>query len=186
MLLDLAGKRSFFQLLHATDLEMAEEHREKGCGHCGGPLHQANYTRKPRGGLIQADSAWELRRSFCCGHCRRRSPPPSILFMGRRVYWGFVVLVLTALRQGRNTGASQLRERLGVDPKTLKRWVVWFEEIFPVSSRWKSLRGRLGAEVGNHRLPSDLLDLFLASEKNFPRAVTACLRMIGADFGPAL
>ena len=184
MLLDLAGKRSFFQLLHRIDQDLADEHRRRGCAFCGGPLHQANYLRKPRGGLVEVEEAWELRLSFCCGRegCRRRNLPPSALFMGRRVYWGFVALLLTTLRQGRETGTAvaRLKQRLGVDRKTLRRWVVWFEEVFPLGSVWKSLRGRLVASVGNQRLPTDLVHHFLAAHEEPGEAVAACLRFLGS------
>ena len=71
---------------------------------CGGPLHYANYPRKPRGGPPDLDEVFEIRYSLCCGRegCRRRLLPPSVRFWGRRVYWAPVVLIITALRQGRN------------------------------------------------------------------------------------
>jgi hypothetical protein len=44
--------------------------------------------------------------SLCCGAqgCRRRVLPPSVLFLDRRVYFAPVMLVITALRQGRDRG----------------------------------------------------------------------------------
>lgn len=38
---------SFYQFLHCIDQEHATSVRERGCVLCGGPLHQANYERKP-------------------------------------------------------------------------------------------------------------------------------------------
>jgi hypothetical protein len=90
-----------------------------------GPLHRAVYGRKPRGGPADLPEAVAVRLSFCCGRegCRRRVLPPSVLFWGRRVYWGGVVLVLTALREGRVAGVTveRLRARFGVTRPTLTR-----------------------------------------------------------------
>lgn len=75
----------FLALLYRGDELLAEAVAAAGCPHCGGPLHQAKYPRKPRGGrLFEALGAFTLRRSMCCGHCRRRSLPPSLLFLGTR------------------------------------------------------------------------------------------------------
>ena len=38
-----------WRYLERCDEHLAEECRAAGCQHCGGALHQANYTRKPRG-----------------------------------------------------------------------------------------------------------------------------------------
>jgi len=93
MISELLERSSLFSLLHRIDRDLAEEHRQKRCPVCGGPLHQSNYPRKPRGGPEDLPEEILVRRSFCCGTegCRVRSLPPSCLFMGRRVYWGVVV-----------------------------------------------------------------------------------------------
>ena len=58
----------FLALLYRGDQLLAEAVAAAGCPHCGGPLHQANYPRKPRGGrLFEALGAFTLRRSMCCG-----------------------------------------------------------------------------------------------------------------------
>ena len=40
---------SFHSLLNAIDQELAEQALKKGCSHCGGKLHQADYPRSPFG-----------------------------------------------------------------------------------------------------------------------------------------
>lgn len=71
-------------------------------------MHRADYDRKPRGG----PEHWSERHSFCCDQdgCRRRHTPPSVRFLGRKVYVGFVVVLKTALHQGLNAARlAQLR-----------------------------------------------------------------------------
>ena len=153
MLLELLQKANLFHLLHQIDLDFSEQHRRQGCPYCGGPLHRASYERKPRGGPETIPEAFCIRLSLCCGRrdCRRRSLPPSCLFMGRRVYWGAVVLVVITLRQQRCSGASasKLRNLLDISHKTLVRWMRYFREAFPTSSQWQRLRGLVPATVGN-------------------------------------
>lgn len=124
------------------DDELARVVAASGCPHCRGPLHQANYHRKPRGGrIVGALEGLTLRRSLCCGHCRARSLPPSVLFLGRRVYLGAVVLIAGV---GWSTAASvrELAESTGVPARTLGRWMSWWCETLPVSPTWAELRAR--------------------------------------------
>jgi hypothetical protein len=48
MLHDLRLGEEFFARLWAYDAKIAERVAAAGFSHCGGPLHQANYERKPR------------------------------------------------------------------------------------------------------------------------------------------
>jgi hypothetical protein len=41
--------QELYQLLEKADADLAEEARRKGCRHCGGRVHRADYERKPRG-----------------------------------------------------------------------------------------------------------------------------------------
>ena len=55
--------------------------------------------------------------------CRRRHTPPSVRFLGRRVYVGLVVVLVSAMRHGLTAPRVQrLREQLGIDRQTLERW----------------------------------------------------------------
>ena len=104
--------------------DLTEEARLKGCLLCGGKLHRSDYDRKPRGG-----PQWEVRFSFCCAQegCRRRHTPPSVRFMGRRVYAGLVVVLVSAMIHGLKPERVQcLREALGIDRRTLERWRQWW------------------------------------------------------------
>ena len=113
----------FFKFLLPIDQDHAATIRLRRCSHCDGPLHQANYERKPR----DAPSIWieeKIRFSFCCGHCRRRCTPASVRFMGRRVYWEATVLLATALCHGLALRRSNpLSRYFGVPVQTLQRWL---------------------------------------------------------------
>ncbi len=133
----------FFASLTEADAEIARRVAACGCPWCGGPLHQANYLRKPRGGLLgEAGEKFAIRHSLCCGAegCRRRTLPPSLRFFGRRVYLEVVLVLASVLCQ-----LSALRDAwvaTGVPSWTLRRWRAWWLEGFPASPTWAELRAR--------------------------------------------
>jgi len=154
---------SFFALLLDIDREMAEECRGQGCSYCGGRLHQAPYWRKPRGGPAGLAVQMDKRFSFCCSRpgCRRRATPASVRFLGRKVYFGAVMVLACVLCHGiTERRASQLRERLGVGRRTLERWRQWWHERFSQSGFWKAGRGRFMPPVEEGSLPGSLLRRF--------------------------
>lgn len=189
MISELLQKASLFSFLHRIDTDLANQCREGGCPFCGGPLHQANYERKPRGGAEGLPDAYLVRQSLCCGRegCRKRCLPPSCLFMGRRVYWAGVILVVMALRQNRPEGASAvaLMGMFGMSRKTLFRWVTYFRETFPFSTQWQKLRGRVDASVGNSELPGSLLTYFIRFAASAEEGLVCCLRFLASgERGP--
>jgi hypothetical protein len=112
--------------------------------HCAGPLHQGNYHRKPRGALIAtAGEALTRRHSLCCGRrgCRKRTLPPSLRFLGRRVYLEVVVVLASVIAQIVAT-AREAVAASGVPVRTLRRWGVWWREVFPRLPTWAELRAR--------------------------------------------
>ena len=120
------------QLLEKVDADLAQEVRRQGCLHCHGKLHRADYDRKPRGG-----PQWDRRYSFCCAQedCRRRRTPESVRFLGRRVYAGLVVVLVTVMIDGlKPERVRRIREVLQVDSRTLKRWRQWWVDSFVRSS----------------------------------------------------
>ena len=182
MLLATIQKVSLFHLLHRIDVDLAEGVQSQGCAHCGGPLHDAHYPRKGRGGPVEIPERYNRRLGKCCGRegCRRRTLPASVLFMGRRVFWAPVVLVVTTLRQQRSTGsgAKRLKELLHVSKETLERWLRFFREVFPTSTSWRRVRGLVGGEVRDQELPSGLLEQFMVQFEEPERAVVGCLRFL--------
>jgi hypothetical protein len=144
----------FLALLSRWDREIARVVAAGGCKRCEGPLHKANYQRKPRGGrFFEALDAFTLRLSLCCGHCRARSLPPSLLFLGRRVYIEAVVLIACA-----DPSTRDLVEATGVPDITLRRWRGWWRETFPVLPAWPVLRAQFAPPPPDEgMLPASLL-----------------------------
>ena len=90
----------FFEELTTIDTRIVEHAAREPCRDCGGPLYRGDYPRKPRGGLLAiAAEALDRRFSLCCGRdgCRRRLTPPSVRFLGRRVYVGAIVVLASAV-----------------------------------------------------------------------------------------
>ena len=154
---------AFFEFLLRIDQDHAASVRSRGCS-CGGPLHSGNYTRKPRGGPHGAHLD-TTRISFCCGHCRGRCMPASVRFLGRRVYWGVVVVLATALCAGLNLRRGQLlTQQLGVPVLTLERWRQWWLTEFTRTAVWGELRGKLLPPVAVTDLPAGLLQRVVATD----------------------
>ena len=182
MLTELLQRSSLFRLLRAIDVDLARDKREQRCPHCGGPLHQSNYVRKPRGGPPTIPEEYLIRESLCCGRagCRKRTLPPSCLFMGRRVYWGCVILVVMTLRHKRPEGASarRLQAIFEISKSTLALWFAYFKEEFPRSARWQCLRGLVISRVENDRLPASLLECFLGGAETAEGGLVGCLAFL--------
>jgi hypothetical protein len=148
-----------------VDADVSDKVRHGGCLHCSGTLHSARYRRKPRGRPKQDGERKEevFRDSFCCDQdgCRKRHTPPSVRFLGRKVYWGFVVVLVSAMRHGLKPPRLKiLCETLGVDPRTVERWREWWLHAFVQSAFWKAARARFSPPIGPKALPQALCDVF--------------------------
>lgn len=142
-------KGEFFATLEALDRAIARRVAASRCPACGGPLHVGNYPRKPRGALIAPEGeAFAVRFSFCCGRegCRRRTTPPSLRFLGRRVYLGIVVIVASLVAQALGAAGAQAT---GVPRRTTRRWLAWWRGPFLATEVLLAIRARLvGVDVG--------------------------------------
>ncbi len=100
-----------------------------------------------------------------------------MLFWGRRVYWGVVLLVVTALRQGRLEGftVERIQKLFGVTRLTLIRWLRYFREQFPQTKPWRRLCGRLMPPVRSDALVGDVLERFMKARDDPERGLVACL-----------
>jgi hypothetical protein len=129
---------------------------------CGGnPLYRGDYERKPRGG-----PQWDRRYSFCCAKCRRRTTPESVRFMGRRVYAGLVVVLVSAMVHGlKPERVTFLRKALEIDGRTLERWRQWWLSTFVESSFWKEARARFMPPLCQETLPVSLCLRFEVEER---------------------
>jgi len=105
--------------------------------------------------------------------------------MGRRVYWGVVILVVMTLRQRRPEGRSTiwLMRTFGISRKTLFRWISYFRDVFPLSAHWQRLRGRVGSYVKDDELPGALVDSFLQYAETAEEALGGCLRFLATGEG---
>ena len=154
---------SFYDYLFQVDLDMASEVQSKPCQYCGGYLHSARYPRKPRGPRHCLSGDYETRLSFCCAKegCRRRTTPPSVRFLGRKVYSGVIIILITSLNHGLSHKRRQrLFDQLEINPQTFYRWLKWWREVFPVSRCWQSERSLFMPPVDSVQLPGSLLGRF--------------------------
>ena len=118
--------RSLLRLLEKVDQDLADLIRLQGCLHCGGRLHSAKFRRNPMG--LPEGVDWPDRFSFCCDRegCRRRATPPSVRFLGRKIYAGFIVVLLAAMRHGLSVKRMEaVREITGANWRTVQRWRVF-------------------------------------------------------------
>ena len=176
---DLPRTARLWSVLLAIDQDLAETARKKACP-CGGHLHCANYLRKPRGTLVQLPKAQCLRLSFCCDRdgCRKRVTPPSVRFLGPKVYLGVIVILISALRQGPTPRrVRELSTRFGADRRTIARWQVFWREHFPQTPFWKTARAHLVPVVEILSLPYSLVDAFLLRHR-ICRGWTLLLRFL--------
>jgi hypothetical protein len=114
-----------WSFLLLADRDLAEESRERGCAFCGEVLHSGDFPRKPRGGPADLPPEYRRRFSFSCSAdgCRRRTTPPSVRFLGPKVYLKALVILVTAMRQGPTPmGFKELNGLFDVSRRTLARW----------------------------------------------------------------
>lgn len=166
-------------LLLEADRQLAEEARAGGCG-CGGRLHSARYRRKPRGGVpVELREAYGQRESLCCARCRKRVTPPSVRFLGRRVYLAAVVVLVSAMTGGVTRRRAHAAETLvGVSVRTLQRWRAWWLKTFPRTCFWKGAGARLVPPVDASRLPAALLERFRAAGEWAGESLVRCLEFL--------
>ena len=176
---DLPRTARFWSFLFAVDQDLAKTARKNAC-QCGGRLHCANYPRKPRGTPLQLPEPQCLRLSFCCDRdgCRKRVTPPSVRFLGPKVYLGAIVILISAMRQGPTPRrVRELSVRYGADRRTIARWQVFWREHFPQTPFWKVARAHLTPVIKIVSLPDSLLDAFLLRHR-ICRGWTLLLRFL--------
>ena len=74
----------------------------------------------------------------------------SVRFLGRRVYLGLAVVLVSARHAGQIPAAARTAEALAIPIRTLERWRQW----------WQAQCARFMPPVATHRLPGELLDRF--------------------------
>ena len=104
--------------------------------------------------------------------------PPSVRFLGPKVYLGAIVILISAMRQGPSPRrVRELSARFGADRRTIARWQVFWRERFPQTPFWKIERARLVPVVEIVSLPYSLVDAFLSRNRRC-RGWTLLLRFL--------
>ncbi len=159
----LLADAKFHQQLLAFDRDLAAQCRAAGCRACGGVLHTADYSRKPRGRPVALGEEHDRRFSFCCAidGCRNRATPASLRFLGRKVYVAVVVTLIAAMQGGlTERRLDKLSETIGVDRRTAARWRDWWRAGFTATPFWQARSAGLMPPIHAARLPAALLERF--------------------------
>jgi hypothetical protein len=155
----------FHKLLVMFDHDLVRTARAQGCA-CGGRLHSADYPRKPRGVPAEAREFYRKRLSLCCAEdsCRERTTPPSLRFLGRRVYVAVTMLLISVLvHGGTRAQLSELSREFGVGRRTVARWREWWRTTFVQSRFWLAAQAAFSPPVDESRLPTSMLERFMGS-----------------------
>lgn len=173
----LLAEARFHRLLLSMDEAIAADCRAAGCGQCGGVLHSARFQRKPRGTPAGLEEAFKKRFSFCCSapECRKRATPPSLRFLGRKVYLATVMTLVSAMQHGAKAARRRLSDQLGVSRRTVARWRDWWLFAFTTGPFWKMASATFMPPADPAYLPLSLLDRFTGS---FEERLLALLRLL--------
>lgn len=148
---------SLRQMLEKVDFDLAQKCKEKPCERCASTLHCDNFPRKPRGG----PEDWDRRYSFTCAEHRHRTTPSSVRFLGRKVYVGVVVVLVSALRHGlKPERVKCLKHNLNIDRRTLEHWREWWLKQFVRCPFWRAARARFMPPLCEQSLPLPLCEAF--------------------------
>jgi hypothetical protein len=176
---------TFHQQLLVFDRDLAASARTARCWLCGGALHSASYDRKPRGCPGGLGQEYAERFSFCCAvdGCRKRTTPPSLRFLGRKVYLATVVTLISAMLNG-TTPARLARLSIvpGIDRRTLARWRAWWPSTLTDGPFALIAKATFMPPVDIASLPASLLDRFAG---DIAEQLTSLLRFLGPVTGGA-
>jgi hypothetical protein len=180
----------FHEQLLVFDRDLSATARAARCWRCGGALHSASYDRKPRGGppLGQPGGLgldYAERFSFCCAMdgCRKRTTPPSLRFLGRRVYLATVVTLISAMQLGTTPSRlARLSVVPGLDRRTLARWRAWWRSTFTDTPFAAVAKAAVATPIDITALPVSLLDRFAG---DVSEQLIALLRFLGPLTGGA-
>ena len=131
----------FYDLLLGFDRQIAEAAHAGRCPKCGAALHWGSWERKPRGGPVGLELRHRLRFSLCCAAdgCRKRETPGALRFLGRKVYFGAMVVLISAMQSGLNPERmKRLKTLVGVSRRTVLRWRDWWHTVFAMSPFWRA------------------------------------------------
>ncbi len=88
--------------------------------------------------------------------------PESVVYLGRRVYVGVVLVLASVLVSGLTPRRlARVQAALGVSAQTVRRWRQWWQTGFVESRFWAERRGLLLPPVAVLDLPNDLVGRFV-------------------------
>lgn len=175
----------FCSHLFFIDQEIATKVKKDACPYCGARLDRADYPRKPRGGLIAKDGeTFDRRISLCCSRegCRKRVTPPSVRFLGRKVYLGVSVLVASLNELGASTPVA-IRAQTGIFPRTVRRWADWWKNHFSRSRFFIEAQGQFMPPVEKEDLPTSIFRRF--SQTSFSKKLFSMLKWLSPMTTPS-
>jgi hypothetical protein len=87
--------------------------------------------------------------------------PPSARFFGRKIYFGAVIVLVTAMLHGPTPErVGKLRELVSASWSTIDRWRRWWRDVFAKSAFWSVAKARFAQAVEVSALPCSLLARF--------------------------
>ena len=84
----------------------------------------------------------------------------SVRFLGRRLYLGLIVVLMSVRRPALSAAAVQTMQTLGVPERTISRWRHWWLQIFPTTPLWQAACARFMPPVQTAHLPCSLIERF--------------------------
>jgi len=158
MFINPEAEGEIFRRLSEADRQIAAAVAAMGCANCGeGRLNDGSYLRKPR--FREGSTAWGgdwPRCSLVCTQCRRRTLPPSVMFLGRKVYVELVVVAAAVLAQ--RDGVDAAETATGVPALTIKRWLGYWQQQLPGEGWWRQMRALFATPPANESMPSSLVE----------------------------
>ena len=145
------------------------------CKRCGGKLNCDNYPRKPRGLPPEAEKYYQFRFSFTCGSCRKRATPPSVRFLGRKVYISIVVILISSTAKEIQQAIFKTNPFFSLT--TIKRWRNWWMRL-PDSSAWRAIQGVISPNTQRQFLPDYLINIFSKVQPSLTEAYYSLLKFI--------
>lgn len=150
---------NFYAFLRTIDEDLAAKTQAGRCRRCRSTLHKNRFRRKPRGAPVGVADPFRL--SLKCSKCNKRHTPPSVRWLGPKVYLGAIVVLASALRVGlTDQRAAHLAECVNVPKRTIERWRAWWLRDFGESAFWQIARARLMPPIAAGALPASLLERF--------------------------
>ncbi|MDP3652999.1 MAG: hypothetical protein Q8R67_15075 [Rhodoferax sp.] len=100
----------------------------------------------------------------------------SVRFLGRRLYLGLIVVLMSVRRTTLSAQAVQLADALGVPERTIARWRHWWLQVFPTTPLWQAACARFMPPVDTQHLPTSLIERFSGPSAEVAMRLLAFLR----------